>query len=172
MIKYQHFLADGAPITDVNPRVAGHYVYFTSMAVDATGKCAVIEWAGCRFLEPRLILRDFTVGYFTEKKFAAHSRYLAMCYSACSARRVAALVPDIYEPSERDIITDFGFAAISAGYVESGDVKIAVRAHDKSQQAPLGDALDFRFDRLTDPLPCAALSGVYMGLHPHIEAGD
>jgi hypothetical protein len=74
--------------------------------------------------------------------------------------------PDgLYEGSEPDVVTDFGFATVSAGYVAAGAVKITKAAHAKSTGAPLGDALDFRHDRLSDPLPAAAIYGVYKGLH-------
>jgi hypothetical protein len=168
LIKYGDFFKDGGPLPDDwDARIGGHLTYFTSAAVDATGKCAVIAWAGCPYLTPHLVLRDFSTGYFTERRFFQHARLLALCFSACSSRKVAAIVEGLYEATEKDVVTDFGCAIIAAGYVEGGNVKITKLAHEKSAGAPLTDALDFRFDRRADPLPAAAIAGVYRGLCPN-----
>jgi hypothetical protein len=81
-------------------------------------------------------------------------------------RKVASVVTGGYPPPEdRDVVTDFGFAPVASRLVESGAVKIGHAAHDKSTLATLGDALDFRLDRLTDPLNAAAIAGVVKILH-------
>jgi hypothetical protein len=143
-----------------------HYVNLMSMAVDQTGKAAVLTWAGHMYLSPQLILVDFEVGYFSEKKLAPWSPWLSLCFAACTSTKVAGLVIGIYEPSDADIIRDVGFAPIAANYVERGSVRLGERAHEKSRNAPLGAALDFRVDRLADPLAMAALAGIVKGLHP------
>ena len=134
-------------------------------AVSQDGKCAIISRAGSPHLRPNLVLQDYHFGYFTERRFAPYARLLGMCYSACSTRKVAALTQGLLEVSEKDIVTDFGIASTAAGYVSQGRVKITRVAHEKSNASPLGDALNFRFDRLNDVLPAAAICGVYRGLH-------
>ncbi|HEY8006084.1 MAG TPA: hypothetical protein VIE66_04610 [Methylocella sp.] len=162
LIRYTDFLnKNGEPFTGPT----GHYGKFISCAVDASGKAAVLHWAGHRHLMPQLVLTDFSVGYFSEKKLAPYSPWLSMCFSACSSVKVAGLVVGIYEPSERDVVRDIGFAPIAADYVERGCVKLSAEAHEKSKSAPLGAALDFRVDRLADPLAMAALAGIVKGLH-------
>jgi hypothetical protein len=88
-----------------------------------------------------------------------------MCFNACGMRKVAAIVTGGYEPGERDVIVDFGLAPLAARFVESGAVKIGQLAHDKSTLATLHDALDFRLDRMTDPLNAACIAGVIKMLH-------
>jgi len=166
LIKYHDFFVNGQPIPDDwDARVSGHYVYFFSAACDASGRCAVISWAGSPHLQPTLVLRNFETGYFSERRFSPHARLLGLCYSAASTRRVAAIVEGLIEATCLDVITDFGIAATAASLVEQGLVKITKAAHEKSSASPLTDALNFRFDRLQDPLPCAAIAGAYLGLH-------
>jgi hypothetical protein len=136
-----------------------------SLAVDATGRAAVLHWAGHKYLKPQLILADFEVGYFSDKRFSPWAHWLTLCFAACSATRVAGLVVGTYEPTEKDVIRDVGFAPIAANYVEQGCVRLGEGAHLKSMRSPLGFALDFRVDRLADPLAMAALSGIVKGLH-------
>jgi len=163
LIKYADFLSkDGEPFTGST----AHYVNFMSLAVDQSGKAAVLHWAGHMYLSPQLILCDFEVGYFSEKKLAPYAHWLSLCFAACSSTKVAGLVIGIYEPAEKDVIRDIGFAPIAANYVEAGCVKLGAQAHVRSRSSPLGAALDFRVDRLADPLAMAALSGIVKGLHP------
>jgi hypothetical protein len=101
LIKYKDFLnSNGEPYTGD----CAHYFPFMSLAVDATGRAAVLHWAGHRYLNPQLILADFEVGYFSDKRFAPWAHWLTLCFAACSATRVAGLVVGLYEPTERDII--------------------------------------------------------------------
>jgi hypothetical protein len=112
-------------------------------------------------------MENFETGYFSERKFAEYGGGLGLCYSRSSQHRVAAVVdPGFgYGISENDVISDFSFLAVAASYVESGTVKITKNVHDKSQFAPINDALDFRYSRLQDPLPAAVVAGVFRGLH-------
>jgi hypothetical protein len=164
LIRYQDFLMkDSAPYTGP----VHHYHQGKSFAVDPTGKCAVISWRFHKVMTPQLILEDFDTGYFSEKRFAGDLHFLALCFNACGLRKVASVVigDGCYPPGERDVIVDFGNAPLAARFVESGTVKIGHAAHDKSTLATLHDALDFRLDRLTDPLNAAAIAGVVKILH-------
>lgn len=162
LIKYKDFLdSNGEAYTGP----LAHYAPFLSLAVDQT-EAAVLHWVGHMYLNPQLALVDFEVGYFSEKKFDPYTRWMSLCFSACTAAKVAGLVLGVYEPSDADIIRDIGFAPIAANYVERGCVKLGELAHARSKSAPLGAALDFRVDRLADPLAMAALSGIVKGLHP------
>jgi hypothetical protein len=163
LIKYRDFLdSNGEPYKGS----LAHYAPFMSLAVDQTGKAAVLHWAGHPYLNPKLILTDFEVGYFSAKNLAPYTRWLSMCFAACTSTKVAGLVLGVYEPSDNDIIRDIGFAPIAADLVEHGYVKLGAQAHAKSRNAPLGAALDFRIDRLADPLAMAALAGIVKGLCP------
>jgi hypothetical protein len=161
LIKYKDFLdSNGEPYTGS----LAHYASFMSLAVDQTGKAAVLHWAGHPYLNPKMILVDFEVGYFSAKNLAPYTRWLSMCFAACTSTKVAGLVLGVYEPSDGDIIRDVGFAPIAADLVEHGYVRLGAAAHAKSRNAPLGAALDFRIDRLADPLAVAALAGIVKGL--------
>jgi len=161
LIKYKDFLNSNG---EAYSGSLAHYASFMSMAVDQTGKAAVLHWAGHPYLNPKLILTDFEVGYFSAKNLAPYTRWLSMCFAACTGTKVAGLVLGVYEPSDNDIIRDIGFAPIAADLVEHGYVKLGAQAHAKSRNAPLGAALDFRIDRLADPLAMAALAGIVRGL--------
>ena len=166
LISYTDFYQNGAPLPDDwDHRISHVYVYFISAAVDAAGRCAIVHWAGNPHgLKPRLAMRNYECGYFTEARFSQYARLLGLCYSACSTRRVAAVTEGIYAAMASDVMVDFGCAATAARLVSAGEVKITQAVHEKSSNSPIHDALNFRHDRLQDALPCAAICGVVMGL--------
>jgi hypothetical protein len=72
LIKYKDFLySNGEPYTGT----FAHYASFMSLAVDHTGKAAILHWVGHPYLNPKLILTDFEVGYFSAKNLAPYTRW-------------------------------------------------------------------------------------------------
>jgi len=153
LIKYESLLVP-TPAGNLGTvgNIPRHYLHFVTGAVQKDGKCAILQWA---FWQERLILADFDVGFFNDPKFAAYRKPLGECYNLSAPNRSIAFIGN-----EPIIVKDFGFVGEAAGPVQAGLVKIATAAHNKSATAPLGDALDFRLDRLHEPLPAAVVTGI------------
>ena len=161
LIRYADFLNSGQPVEEP----AAHYFSFVSVACDGEGRAAVIGWKVNEHLKPALVMCDFRTGYFGDSVFADYSNYLSLCCSQCGAgTKTCALVPIWFEPGEKDVIKSFEFAPKCAALVASGRVRLSKEAHERSQSAPLGSALDFRLERLSDPLAAASLAGICLGL--------
>jgi hypothetical protein len=112
-----------------------------------------------------LVLCDFRVGFFSDAAFADYANGLALCYFACGAgSKTCALVPTVYVPSETDVIRSFEFAPKVSALVAAGKVRLSKDAHERRRSAPLGSALDFRVEKLSDPLAAASLAGICLGL--------
>lgn len=70
----------------------------------------------------------------------------------------------MYVPTETDVIRSYEFAPRVVALVSSGKVRLSKAAHERSRTAPIGSALDFRIEKLSDPLAAASLAGICLGL--------
>lgn len=159
-MRYEDFLHGGEPVEEP----VSHYFSYVSMAADSEGRAAVIGWKVNQYLSPALVLCDFRTGFFSDPIFADYSDYLSLCYSQCGMAKTCALVPIYYRPSEKDVIKTYEFAPKVSALVAAGKVRLSKDAHERSRSAPLGSALDFRIEKLSDPLAAASVAGICPGL--------
>jgi hypothetical protein len=61
------------------------------------------------------------------------------------------------------VIRTYEFAPKVSALVAAGKVRLSKDAHERSRTAPLGSALDFRIEKLSDPLAAASLAGICLG---------
>jgi len=162
IMRYEDFLRGGEPVEEP---MHACYSTFVSMACDNEGRAAVIGWKVNEHMNPALILCDFRCSYFTDHGFADYTDPLALCYKSCSqGTKTAAIVPILYPLDATDVIKSFEFAPKVAAVVAAGRVRLSKAAHEQSRTAPIGSALDFKIEKLSDPLAAASLAGIFMGL--------
>jgi hypothetical protein len=172
LLKPADLLCDGepAPLPIVCDAV---YAVF---ALDETGRAATVYASLSPFLPPPLRLIDFDLNGITSQLWADTAERLRELARTCRARKGAFLfVPQALLPSARaqgvpamaipEQFDDPAEVAIAAaGYVASGAVKMTQEVNDKSQSMPFRGAFDFRGGDMVDPLRCAAVLAVVMGL--------